>query len=100
MTAISKYDLLDLAKAAVADRGLNYGKPEDNFERIAYLWNAHIRNKHRLIIELGPTDVAMMCALLKIARLENQPDHLDSWIDLAGYAACGANIACEDPKCP
>ena len=31
----------------------------------------------------------MMMALMKIARLQNMPSHLDSWVDLAGYAACG-----------
>jgi hypothetical protein len=38
-----------------------------------------------------------MCADLKLARLENQPDHMDSWVDLAGYAACGAEIAVDGP---
>lgn len=28
----------------------------------------------------------------KIARLENDPHHHDSWVALAGYAACGAEI--------
>jgi hypothetical protein len=35
-------------------------------------------------------DVAAMLALLKIARLQQSPNHRDSWVDLAGYAACGA----------
>jgi hypothetical protein len=42
---------------------------------------------------LKPADVAQMMALMKIARLENDPSHLDSWTDLAGYAACGAEIS-------
>ncbi|MFN7882545.1 MAG: DUF6378 domain-containing protein [bacterium] len=25
-----------------------------------------------------------------MARLKNSPNHRDSWVDLAGYAACGA----------
>ncbi len=93
----SKKDILTIALNAVADRGLNYGKPEDNFERIARLWNAHlinagiVRDPAEALLDAG--DVAMMCALLKIARLEHQPDHLDSWVDLAGYAACGGEIA-------
>jgi Domain of unknown function (DUF6378) len=37
------------------------------------------------------------CADLKLARLENQPDHMDSWVDLAGYAACDAEIAVDGP---
>jgi hypothetical protein len=34
-----------------------------------------------------------MNALIKVARLSTNPTHKDSWIDLAGYAACGAGIA-------
>lgn len=98
---MTKHRLLDLAKEATADRGLNYGKPEDNFQRIANRWNAHLVNKfgenpltHRPDgVFLDATDVALMCADLKIARLENTPNHQDSWVDLAGYAACGAEIA-------
>lgn len=84
---------------AVADRGLNYGNPENNFARIAERWNAHLLNTWGLfdIPKLTSTDVAIMCADIKLARLENQPAHLDSWADLAGYAACGANINCEEP---
>ena len=91
---ITKDELLNCAKAAVADRGLNYGKPEDNFARIARLWSAHIRNRYDETFVLDAADVAQMNALMKIARLENDFTHLDSWVDLAGYAACGANICC------
>lgn len=95
---IPKADLLNLAIAATADRGLNYGKPEDNFERIAAYWRAHIKNRFGTDVPLDAASVAIMCILLKTARLDNQPNHLDSWTDTAGYAACGANIVCEDPK--
>lgn len=92
----TKASLLDAAKAAVADRGLNYGKPEDNFNRIATLWNGHLKNRFGDVMPtplLTANDVAQMMALMKIARLENDPSHLDSWTDLAGYAACGAEIS-------
>ncbi len=98
---MTKHRLLDLAKEATADRGLNYGKPEDNFARIAAHWNAFLANrfgvnsegKTYVTVVLSPTDVAIMMAGMKLARLEHQPDHMDSWVDLAGYAACGAEIA-------
>lgn len=93
---MTKKQLLDLAIEAVADRGLNYGKPEDNFARIAAHWTSYLQNRIKPAesdLLIGPTDVAIMCALLKIARLENDPAHADSWVDLAGYAACGGEIA-------
>ena len=96
-TRITKHELLDRAKEAVADRGLNYGTPEDNFIRIARLWAAHMYNRYNDPIAIDAIDVALMMDLMKTARLENEPRHLDSWVDKAGYAACGANIAADDP---
>jgi hypothetical protein len=93
---ISKAATLELATAAVADRGLNYGRPEDNFQRIADRWTAHVRNCGGTF-KFTASNVAVMMIDVKLARLENTPSHLDSWVDLAGYAACGANIACEAP---
>lgn len=93
---MNKQQLLDAAKAAVADRGLNYGTPEDNFDRIANLWTAHLTNRN-CDFDFSATDVAMMMVLMKVARLENQPHHDDSWIDIAGYAACGANLFHKEP---
>ena len=35
----------------------------------------------------------MMMALLKIARIRSGPSMADSYVDLAGYAACAAEVA-------
>jgi hypothetical protein len=84
---------LDAAKAAVCgDRALNYGTPEDNFRRIATLWNAWLQVRKDSSAPLAPWEVAIMMDLMKSARLANTPEHQDSWIDKAGYAACGADI--------
>lgn len=94
----TKQDILQTALAAVGDRGLNYGKPENNFKRIADLWNVHLINRYAEsstageLPTLDPHDVAMMMVLMKVARLENTPEHLDSWVDIAGYAACGGEL--------
>lgn len=66
----------------------DYGTPEDNFSRIARLWSAYHGDKC-----YTAADVAVMLALLKIARIKNSPIHMDNWVDLAGYAACGGEIA-------
>lgn len=81
-------DVLDTAKTYVLkDRNATHGDPEDNFGRIAELWSAYKR------VQFNATDVAAMMALMKVARIAQSPEHRDSWIDLAGYAACGAGIA-------
>lgn len=89
---------LDQAKEYVSkDRNSAYGEPEDNFQNIANLWNAHLLAKG-VDAKLVPTDVAIMNSLIKVARLSTNPTHKDSWIDLAGYAACGAGIALKEPE--
>lgn len=86
---------LDTLKAAAecvcGSREEDYGSPEDNFAVIAALWTAYTGT------DIKPKDVAMMMALLKIARAKagSKPD---TYIDLAGYAACGAEISAREPK--
>jgi hypothetical protein len=84
---------LDLAKAAIADRGLNYGKPEDNFARIARRWRVHVLNRFGLNVPFDGASVAIMCDDIKSARIENDPNHIDSWVDKARYRACDGEIA-------
>lgn len=66
------------------DRNTDYGAPEDNFLTIAQLWAAYTGKFFE------PHDVAAMMALVKIARIRTSPQKEDHWVDLAGYAACGA----------
>lgn len=69
-----------------------YGGPEDSFRTISRLWAIYL-SRSGSVVALEPSDVAAMMALLKIARLQNTPSHRDSWVDIAGYAACGAETA-------
>jgi hypothetical protein len=70
-------------------RNTAYGGPEDNFLRIARLWNAHLENIG-LQGGLKPADVGAMMGLMKQARLAQTPDHRDSLVDIIGYAVCQA----------
>lgn len=86
---MTRAELLDAARQTVcADRQDVHGNPEDSFGTIANLWSAYLGH-----VRLSPADVAAMMALLKIARIRGNPKHMDSWTDLAGYAACGAEVA-------
>ena len=44
------------------------------------------------MVEITPEDVAVMMALLKIARIASGQAKLDNWIDGCGYLACGGEI--------
>lgn len=77
----------EAAKCVLRDRNATHGEPENNFRDIADLWTAYLG------YEVNATQVACMMALMKIARLKHTTAHRDSWVDLIGYAACGAGIA-------
>ena len=77
--------VLAKAKDAVKERGENYGSPSDNFTIAASLYEAHLG------VPISPFDVGALHILNKLSRLQNDPTHFDSWIDIAGYAA----VTCE-----
>lgn len=88
---MNRKQCLEAAQACVLkNRDDIYGSPEDSFAQIAALWSAYLGTDART---LEPHDVAAMMALLKIARICGNPTHADSWVDLAGYAACGVESA-------
>ena len=85
--------IADEAKQIVAgERQTVYGSPEDNFERIARFWTAYLANTGRPV-EIEARDVSPLMRLLKEARICATPDHLDSHVDLVGYALTGARVA-------
>ena len=72
------------------DRNSQYGEPEDCFAMIARLWTDYTA------VSLSSADVAAMMILLKVARVRNGKAKDDSWVDMAGYAACGAECSMWD----
>ncbi len=98
MSVDVKTSVLDEAKRIVnGARRADYGKPEDNFKRIADLWNVHLVNTGREG-SITPKDVAAFMVLMKVARLAETPDHRDSIVDIIGYAACYAEIVLPVPQ--
>lgn len=79
--------LIEAARVVTQDRNAQYGSPEDSFEIVAELWSTLFK------IPVFPYQVALAQDLLKTARLMNNPGHRDSWVDKAGYAACGFDVA-------
>lgn len=91
---MTRKEVLEAAEKCVCgQREQDYGSPEDNFGIIANLWNAYLHDNRIEGIKLNAVDVSMMMALLKIARIRSGTATADSFVDLAGYAACGGEIS-------
>ena len=86
----TRSSVLDTAKQYVTkDREATHGDMEDNFESIGMLWEQYFSYEW----SFSPTDVAVMMALLKIARLKSNKDNPDNYIDACGYMACAGELA-------
>lgn len=79
----------EAAKCVLSDRNKDYGSPEDNFRTTAQIWNAYLQARG-FEITLEPVDVANLMIGLKLARTATSPAKADHYVDMAGYAACGA----------
>ena len=90
---MTRKDILETAgKCVLGDREKDYGSPEDNFRRIAGLWNEYVKSRSLGCVIFEPEDVAIMLILLKVARIASGNLKEDNWVDIAGYAACGGEI--------
>lgn len=82
------------AEAVLGSREKTHGSPTDSFAVIANLWSAFLRAR-RHPDQLATSDVAAMMILFKMGRIALNPSHEDSWVDSAGYSACGGELATE-----
>ncbi len=89
---MNRKEILDEANRLThGDRDKNYGTPKVNHERIAALWSIVLET------EISAAQVALCMAQVKVARLIESPEHLDSFIDAAAYMAISGEIATENP---
>jgi len=88
-------DILERAISLVhGQRAKDYGDAQASFQRMADLVNPIIKKADG---KLTASDMAIVMIQVKIARLQESPDHVDSWTDIAGYAALGAQLAVTEP---
>ena len=79
--------LREAARIISGERNKQYGGPEENFERIARIWEIIFG------IPVSNEDVAMAMVAVKVARYASKSGYQpDTWIDIAGYAACGYEV--------
>ena len=68
------------------DRHEEYGPALEQHSRIAALWSAYLGH------DISPVDVAMMMILLKASRIKVGGSVGDSFVDICGYSAIGAEM--------
>jgi hypothetical protein len=89
---MNRSEILDTAKAYITvDRAAVHGNAENTFGEIAQAWNWWLGG--RLSAPVTAYDVGMMMALFKLARAKGNPSHMDSIVDVIGYAALAGEMA-------
>lgn len=90
---MKRKEILDeAARIVTGERQNQYGSAENSFALIGGLWGDYLG------MDISPRDVALMMILLKVAREKGGKGKADNWIDIAGYAACGGEVATETDK--
>lgn len=85
---MTRSDILEAAHQAVTvDRAATHGAIEDSFSLVAAIWSA------RLGVSITAAQVAILLVDLKTVRAWGNPGHADNWVDMAGYAAIGGELA-------
>ena len=88
---MTREQYLDMARQCICgDRQADYGDARDNFTAIADAWSWYTEE------EYSATDVAIMMALLKIARLKTGQPKDDSFVDAIGYLALAGELVERD----
>lgn len=83
----------------LTERCSQYGPPAVNLgERTARLFTAYLKDLG-ITRDIDGRDVANLMILLKVARLQHDPNQPDSWDDIAGYAHTGLAMYRVDDGC-
>lgn len=83
--------LREAERLITGDRNQTYGEPMENFSIIAEYWNTFLSHKLKDGEKITPGDTAGMQVLVKLAREKGGPKE-DNKLDIAGYAACWAEV--------
>ena len=87
----SRKDFLDEAEKLInGPRAKEYGPAKMNHQRIADIWTILLKSK--LDADITPEEVVACMVGVKLARLAEDINKDDSWVDIIGYAALGGEI--------
>ena len=78
---MTSWSILGHTAKVLEERRDDYGDPAEQFRAIADRWSI------TLGMPITPSQVALCMIDLKLARLAYDPGHVDSVVDVIGYAA-------------
>ena len=78
---MTTWSILGHTAKVLEERRDDYGDPAEQFRAIADRWSI------TLGMPITPAQVALCMIDLKLARLAYDPGHVDSLVDVIGYAA-------------
>lgn len=87
--------LEEVAGLVAGERNQEYGEPLDNMDRTAKMLSAYLSGRQGS--SLSAADVAAFGIILKLGRLAHKRHSMDSWKDIAGYAAIGYEVVQDAP---
>jgi len=91
-TSLRSSLLNEAEELVTGDRNNQYGEPHQDFARTAGALTA-LGYRGPNGRDMQAHDVAIMVSVVKMSRLMWTPTKRDSWVDIAGYAACGYEAA-------
>lgn len=80
-------ELLRTTLGTITQRGEEYGDAAPSFTRAAILASTILGRR------MSAYDISVVMMAVKMSRINNQPDHLDSWVDLTAYASFAAQFS-------
>lgn len=80
------------AELVGGDRSKSHGDMHKLHDNVAILWNAYLSVRRNPEGPITGPDVAMLMALLKMARAQNGGFNIDDYVDLAGYAGIAGEL--------
>jgi len=88
----TKEFLSEATRLVGVDREKDYGDKVENHKNIARLWSAYLE------VPIEAHNVAIMMALLKIARTKLGAVSKDTYIDMSAYSAIAGEIKFREDK--
>lgn len=90
---LDRRDVLSTAADLISgDRAAQYRDAYDTHRSVAEMWGALLYHDD-VDVQINASTVALMLICLKVVRAAKNPEYADSWVDIAGYAALGAEMA-------